>query len=163
MSPFKNTIYSLLCLSFSIIIGAAVYEHLSVWPKAFSAIPKSLTMFQGEYGLESAPFWMAIHPVTLILFLITLILVWRTERRKYVLFSLIGYVIVLITTFIYFVPELISLVTSNFQDSVDVALTKRGSRWEILSLVRLVFLIIIALTLNYGFSKSALCNQVSNR
>ena len=55
------------------------------WPKAYSAPPQSLTMFQGKYAIESGPFWMSIHPVTLVLF-ISLVLNWKSERRKNILY-----------------------------------------------------------------------------
>lgn len=105
----KNIFYVLTCISFCLILGAATYEHIAVWPNAYSEPPRSLTMFQGPYALESAPFWMWVHPVTLLLFLATLGLNWRTEKKKYILLPLAVYFLVLATTFIYFVPELMSL------------------------------------------------------
>ncbi|PHN04390.1 hypothetical protein CRP01_22370 [Flavilitoribacter nigricans DSM 23189 = NBRC 102662] len=150
---YKDLIYALLCLSFAIIIGAAVYEHLAVWPRAYDAPPKSLSMFQGEFGLNPAPFWQSIHPVTLLLFTVTLIISWKTDRRKHVLLPLIGYVLVLITTFIYFVPELMEIVNTEYDDTVNQELTKRASQWESLSLFRLVLLIVLSLVLNIGLTK----------
>ncbi|MCB0445987.1 MAG: hypothetical protein KDD03_00460, partial [Gelidibacter sp.] len=73
MRNYKNIIYAIACLSFSIIIGAAFFEHLAVWPQAYAAPPASLGMFQGDYGLNAGAFWIKIHPVTLILFIITLL------------------------------------------------------------------------------------------
>ncbi|HNQ41189.1 MAG TPA: hypothetical protein PKL22_03805, partial [Saprospiraceae bacterium] len=98
----KNIFYILACISYCLIIGAAVYEHIAVWPVAFSEPPRSLTMFQGNYAIEPALFWKFIHPVTLTLFIITLGLNWKTERKKFILIPLITYIILLIVTFIYF-------------------------------------------------------------
>ena len=67
----KNIFYILACISYCLIIGAAVYEHIAVWPVAFSEPPRSLTMFQGNYAIEPALVWKFIHPVTLTLFIIT--------------------------------------------------------------------------------------------
>ena len=57
----KDIIYSIACLSFAIIIGGAVYEHLNVVPQWSAAPPVSLSMFQGEYGLKPDLFWKIIH------------------------------------------------------------------------------------------------------
>ena len=113
MNNLKNLVYILTCLSFSIIIGAAFYEHLAVWPRAFSAIPASLTMHQGGYGLNAEAFWSIIHPITLALFILTLILFWKTKRRINLLISLLGYLLIIAVTGIYFVPELVAILLLN--------------------------------------------------
>ena len=64
----RDIIYSISCLAFAIMIGGAVYEHLNVVPQWSAAPPVSLSMFQGEYGLNPELFWMSIHPVNIILF-----------------------------------------------------------------------------------------------
>ena len=69
-------------MSISMVLGASVLEHIAVWPHAFAAIPKSLSMFQGEYRFDPEPFWKSIHPTILILFIINLIICWKTERKK---------------------------------------------------------------------------------
>lgn len=141
-------------MSFCLILGAAVYEHIAVWPIAYSEPPRSLTMFQGPYAIESAPFWKSIHPVTLLLLLITLGLNWRTERKKNILIPLIAYFLVLVLTFIYFVPELFSLTQAPYADTVDAALQKRGSRWITLSLIRAAVLVVSAFILLSGLIRS---------
>ncbi len=150
---FKTLIYALACLSFSVVIGAAVYEHVAVVPNWKVAPPVSLSMFQGEYGLNPAPFWIAIHPVTLVLLLASILFFWKTESKKYVLITGIGYLIVLIITFIFFVPELIAITQTTFGQQVDPSLIKRAKLWETLSLVRLSFLIILAIVALIGLTK----------
>lgn len=138
----KNIFYILACISYCLIIGAAVYEHIAVWPVAFSEPPRSLTMFQGNYAIEPALFWKFIHPVTLTLFIITLGLNWKTERKKFILIPLITYIILLIVTFIYFVPELMSLIKTPYSEAVDEVVRKRGSLWITLSSIRLSLIVI---------------------
>jgi hypothetical protein len=142
------------CISFIIVIGGATYEHAAVVPVWSAAPPASLSMFQGEYGLRAANFWIPIHPVTLILLLSALVANWRSTRRTFVLMTLGGYLAVLLITFIYFVPELVSITTSSFNSTVDPELLSRAGRWEFLSLVRLVFLVGLAVSLLFGLSKT---------
>ncbi|MBC7946526.1 MAG: hypothetical protein H7Y42_01505 [Chitinophagaceae bacterium] len=151
---FKNLIYIAAGVSFSIVIGAAVYEHMAVWPRAFKAVPASLTMLQGEYGLNAEVFWKTIHPVTLLLLITTLVMSWKTSRKMNVLATLIGYVIILGITFTYFVPELLSITQTAYADTVDASLTKRGGTWTTLSIVRLFTLIGLAINYFLGLTKS---------
>jgi hypothetical protein len=150
----KDLLYSICCLTFSIMIGGAVYEHINVVPKWAAAPPVSLSMFQGEYGLKPGLFWMIIHPVNLLLFILTLILHWRSARRKNILIVLSAYVVILIVTSLFFVPELISITTTAWSTQVDSELTSRAKLWEILSLVRLGILLVLVLILSTGLTKA---------
>ena len=151
---FRNILYALTCLSFSVIIGAAIYEHTALWPAAFSELPKSLSVFQGPYRLNAGAFWQSVHPVTLLLFGITLVLSWRTRRRKNIVIALAGYVLILIATFTYFVPELLELTGAPYSDTVDPSLQDRAGLWITLSLVRGGILIILALNLLLGLTET---------
>lgn len=148
----KNIFYILNCIFFCLIIGAGVYEHFAVLPVAFSEPPKSLTMFQGDYAIQQATFWKLIHPITLILFIITLALNWRTGRRKSILIALGIYFLILVATFIYFVPQLMHITGTHYSETVDTSLQKSGSLWITLSLVRAVFMVISAFILISGLT-----------
>jgi hypothetical protein len=141
-------------ISFIIVIGGATYEHGAVVPVWASGPPASLSMFQGNYPLRAANFWIPIHPVTLALMAAALILNWRTERRTFILTTLAGYVAILLVTFLYIVPELVYINGSPFSSTVDGVLLRRAKTWEVLSLVRLAFLMLLALSLLYGLSSS---------
>lgn len=151
----KNTFYVLTCISFSIILGAGIYEHVAVWPNAYSEPPQSLTMFQGKYALESAPFWMSIHPVTLVLFITALVLNWKSERRKNILIPLVIYMTILVITSIYFVPELISINNTSYAEKIDADLRKRGNTWIALSLIRACILVAADFILLLGLTRPA--------
>jgi hypothetical protein len=150
----KDILYALSCLFFTIMIGGAVYEHIVLVPKWAAAPPVSLSMFQGEYGLNPGPFWMIIHPTILFSFTVTLIMHRKTERRKPLATVFITYAIILIITSIYFVPELLSITSSAFSSTPDAQLIKRASLWEMLSLVRLGVLLVSAVVLFLGLAKS---------
>jgi hypothetical protein len=156
---FKNILYAISCISFTIILGAAVYEHIAVWPNAFAAAPRSLTMFQGEYPLHAQPFWLTIHPVTLILFITCLAFHWKTERRNYVLITFSGYVLILISTAIFFVPTLLSITKMQYADIVNEDMTRLGQLWITLSLIRGAILLGLSCLLIMGLTKSAVVLQ----
>jgi hypothetical protein len=150
----KEILYSLCCLGFAIMIGGAVYEHVVLVPKWSAAPPVSLSMFQGQYGLQPGSFWMSVHPVNLLLFAATLIAHWKTAARKNIMITLGTYMSVLVITAIYFVPELLAITTTAFSNTADAGLTNRAGMWESLSLVRLALLIVVALVLFTGLTKT---------
>jgi hypothetical protein len=149
----KNIIYAFSCLSFAVVIGAAIYEHIAVVPRWSAAAPASLSMFQGNYALNPAPFWKIIHPVTLLLLITSIILFWKTGSRQNLLITSAGYVVILIITFVHFVPELIAITGTPWSQTVDASLTKRAKLWETLSLVRLAVLIVLSIVLLMGLTR----------
>ena len=141
------------CISFIIVIGGATYEHAAVVPVWTAAVPKSLHMFQGEFGLAASNFWIPVHPITMIILVSGLIANWKTDRRNYVLVTIIGYAGVLGVTFVYFVPELMSIIQSSYSATIHAELTRRALQWQTLSLARLVFMVVLAIVLLFGLSK----------
>lgn len=150
----RTFVLILASICFIIVIGGATYEHAAVVPVWASAPPASLSMFQGTYALKAANFWIPVHPLTLVLLSAALILNWRTERRNFILMTIGGYLAVMVITFLYFVPELMSITGSTFSSVVDDGLRERARTWELLSLVRLGFLILLAVSLLIGLSRS---------
>jgi hypothetical protein len=140
-------------ISFVTVIGGATYEHLAVVPVWSAAVPASLTMFQGGYALAAQRFWIPIHPVTLILLITALVLNWNTARRKFIIATIVGYAAVLAITTVWFVPELLAITRSTYSNAIDPLLTQRGATWELYSLIRLAFLILLAISLLFGLSK----------
>lgn len=147
---FPNILHILASIAFITIIGAAIYEHAAVVPVWSAAPPRSLSMFQGEYGLQAVNFWKPVHPVTLLLLAAALIANWRQPRRRQLLITSGGYVLVLIITGLYFVPELIAITTSTYSPAVSGDLTGRAKAWEAFSLARLSGLLMLAVVLLYG-------------
>lgn len=151
----KNLIYALTCLSFSLILGGAAFEHVTIIPIMSMAPPRSLAMFQGDFGLHPESFWSIVHPVTVLLFLATLILNWKSAARRSVLISFAGYIVILAISAVYFIPEVKAIMGTTYSDTVDPILTKRTDLWEMLSLARLGIAILLSLILFLGLTKSA--------
>lgn len=110
--------------------GAQLFAVLVIVGTVTQAPPRSLAMYAGEYGYNSAPFWEQVPPLVLLLLLVALAANWRTTRRRYV-FVAIG-AFVLAGLFAGFVagPLQGELVATPFADSVDPALTALAARWH---------------------------------
>jgi hypothetical protein len=148
----RIAVLAIAAISLVIVAGGAVYEHLAVVPQWSAAPPASLTMFQGEYGLAAGRFWPFAHAVTVVLLTTALFLNWRTPARSFISITLCGYVVLLVVTSVYFLPELGAITRTTYQPVTDAALTARAARWELLSLVRLALLLVLAFVLMLGLT-----------
>ena len=153
MKAIKTILLILAAISFINVIGAGLYEHIAAIPRWKLAPPSSLTMFQGQYGINPGAFWQKIHPVTLVLLIAALVANWKTGRRKYIFITIAGYAIAIGVTFLYFVPELLSIIHTAYQPTVDQGLVSRANVWEKLSIVRLVYCIGLASILLFSLTK----------
>ena len=147
---------SLIALNifWGILMGAVVYSHLIFFPVFLSNLPDSASIVNAEYGFRDAPFWMSIHPVMLVLYVIALGLNWKNSfRRNVIVISLAVYVVVLIITGIYFVPELLAFVASPESNVSPAEWLVRGQRWQIFSWIREAFLHGIQIMLLYSLTK----------
>ena len=155
MNTFRTIVLILASISFIIVIGGSVYEHVGIVPVWTSSAPASLAMFQGEYAITPFKFWIPIHPITLGLLILALLFNWRTERRSFILTTITGYVLVIAATFFWFVPQLMTIVETAYSATIDAELTHRAQSWEFWSQVRLASMLVMAFILLFGLSKSS--------
>ncbi len=141
---FSNILLIMASIAFITTIGAAIYEHATIVPVLSIAPPRSLSMFQGEYGIQPTNFWMPVHPVTILLLAAAMIANWKQPRRKQILIVFCGYLLILVITAAYFVPELLAITTSTYSAAMSADLTVRANMWEKLSLLRLSMLLVLA-------------------
>lgn len=120
-----------------ILLGGIVYAHVVFFPPYLSGLPNSAVLVNGPYPMHDEYFWMLIHPLAVLSLIVALILNWKIPaRRKLIAVPLIVYVMALVVTSLYFVPEL-----RNFKNSPNMTVSPaewyaRGQRWQHLSWTR---------------------------
>ena len=124
-------------LLMGILLGGIVYSHIVFFPAYLSALPNSAALVNGPYALHDEYFWTLIHPIAILSLIVSLALNWKIPaRRKLIAVPLIVYVLAIVVTALYFVPEL-----RAFKNSPNMAVTPaewyaRGQRWQHLSWTR---------------------------
>jgi hypothetical protein len=138
------------------LLGGIAYSHLVLFPVYLSALPDSAAVVNGPYGIHEARFWMTIHPLLVLSLVVSLVLNWGTrERRRLILFSLAVYVLVIVVSALYFIPELVAFERSP-QSSIPAAeWLARGRRWQRLSWVRGAMMYASFLPLLFALAKQA--------
>jgi uncharacterized membrane protein len=120
-----------------IMLGGIVYSHTAFFPVYLSDLPNSAVVVNGKYALNEAPFWMTVHPLLILSLIIALALNWKFKaRRKLIALSFGIYIVALIVTSVYFVPELIAFAKSPESNLPASEWLARGYRWQNLSLIR---------------------------
>lgn len=153
----KTIVLFLVIYLWATLLGGIVYEHIVLHPVYLSALPDSSVLVNGKYGLLQAKFWQMIHPILVTLLVVSFVLNWGWKvRRNLISVSVIIYAFVLISTFIYFVPELMQFQNSpNLPDVSPAEWFARGQRWQILSIVRGVVMFAGFLPLLFALTKPA--------
>jgi hypothetical protein len=119
------------------LLGGIAYSHLVYFPVYLSDLPASAVVVNGPYGLNDGIFWMIIHPLLIISLTGALVLNWNSSsRRKLIALSFVVYVIVLLVSLFYFVPELILFKHSPESTVPATEWLARGRRWQRLSWLR---------------------------
>ena len=124
-------------LLMGILLGGIVYSHIVYFPVYLSALPDSAVLVNGPYALHEERFWFLIHPVAILSLIVSLTLNWKIRaRRKLIAIPLVVYLLALVVTTLYFVPEL-----QNFHNSPNLNISRaewfaRGQRWQYLSWIR---------------------------
>lgn len=156
MSKARNLSLFTTVLLWATLVGAIMYSHIVFLPSYLHHLPASTSLIKGPYGLVDERFWMLIHPVLILSLLAAILLNWKLqERRKYMLSAVGIYVIVLITTFSFFVPELKAFADSANSNLTAAEWLQRGKRWEMLSWVRGAFMYLGFALLLFSFAKSS--------
>jgi len=119
------------------LLGGIAYAHLVYFPVYLSALPDSAVVVNGTYGLSEGIFWMIIHPLLVLSLIISLTLNWKNRRRrKLILMTLLTYIVVLLVSALYFIPELGAFKHSPESSISPADWLARGQRWQRLSWLR---------------------------
>src|SRR6187551_3681175 len=108
VSPFRiklaNIFVFALTLFYIIMLGGGNYEQLNVTHTITSDLPKSLSMMQGPYGFNPVKFWVIFRPITILLFILSLIFNWSISRarRNLLMVSFLIDIATTVATFLYF-------------------------------------------------------------
>jgi hypothetical protein len=139
MPKLKLRTISLMVSTFlyGVFLGGIVYAHLVFFPPYLSGLPNSALLVNGPYALHDEYFWMLIHPLAVLSLIVSLALNWKIKtRRNLIMIPLALYIVALIVTSLYFVPELRDFKSSPTMSGSPAHWLARGQRWQHLSWTR---------------------------
>ncbi|HEX8150077.1 MAG TPA: hypothetical protein VF591_23035 [Pyrinomonadaceae bacterium] len=132
-----NTSLMLSVVLWGTLLGGIAYSHLVYFPVYLSALPDSAVVVNGPYGLNEATFWATIHPPLILSLAFALAANWRLRaRRRLIAVSFAVYLLVLVVSAAYFIPELGNFARSPQSGVPPAEWLARGRRWQRLSWAR---------------------------
>lgn len=143
------------------IVGGILYSHTATLPSLLLHLPESSVLENGPFPLKDEAFWKMIHPFTILFTVLALVINWKnTAMRKYIVYAAVIYILALIATFTYFVPEIQEFVKSNQNTSVPASeWLSRGHRWLQLSWIRGSFMFLGFILMLVALTKTGLSKQ----
>jgi hypothetical protein len=117
--------------------GAQIFETVLIVPTWTAAPPASLSMFQGEFGLDFKTFWIVFHSLHELTFVVALVYSWKLrEVRPWIVVLLIIHMAVRIWTVAYFAPTIIAFQRMPYSATIDPALVEKAAQWRTLNIIR---------------------------
>ena len=135
-------------LFYFLMNGAQIFETAVIVPKWTAAPPDSLHFFKGPYKLDFKVFWIVMHTLHEITFIVAIVCCWQLiPVRNWLLLLFIIHFAARVWTLAYFAPNIIS-----FQKIADTAqatteLLKRAVQWRNLNYLRVAIFLMVSLAL----------------
>jgi hypothetical protein len=124
-------------LIYFIMNGAGIFETAVIIPKWTASPPESFQIFKGEYGIDLKIFWIVMHSVHEITFIIAIIFCWQIDGvREYLLMLFVVHFAVRAWTLAYFVPNIIEFQKIANTGETVLGIADRAARWKNLNYIR---------------------------
>lgn len=110
-------------------IGAQLFALYVVAKTVSAAPPRSFAILVGEYRYDSSAFWDMFPPIVFVLFILALVVNWKTRRRNLVLIALTVFVAQALLMMFVVEPDFNEMKLIGFRDEVDPVLQSRAATW----------------------------------
>jgi hypothetical protein len=135
-------------LVYFLMNGAQVFETAVIVPKWTASPPDSFQLFKNPYGLDLKTFWIVIHSLHEVTFIIAIAFCWKIDfARNWLLILFATHFAVRVWTLAYFAPNIIEFQKIANNASAGIDLMKRVSLWKTLNYIRVGVFIAVSIGL----------------
>jgi hypothetical protein len=134
-------------LIYFLMNGAQIFETAVIVPKWTAAPPDSFQMFKGSYGLDFKSFWIVIHSLHEITFILAIIFCWKLDIRNWLLILFAIHFAVRVWTLAYFAPNIIEFQQLANANGTHADLLSRTTLWRNLNYLRVGIFVLISIGL----------------
>ncbi len=135
-------------LAYFLMNGAQIFETAVIVPKWTASAPESFQMFKDKHGLDFKPFWIAIHSLHEITFILAIICCWQLGPiRNWLLILFAIHFGVRAWTLAYFAPNIIEFQKIANGANYSGDLISRVNLWRALNYVRVAIFIAVSIGL----------------
>jgi hypothetical protein len=138
MTRARDLSLALAIFVWATILGGIVYSHIVWFPPYLAGLPRTSALAN---TIHDEAFWLLVHPLAILSLAAAVALNWKVQaRRNLLLVTIMIYAVAIITTAIYFVPELQAFRASQSSNVGPAEWYVRGQNWQHLSWVRGAFM-----------------------
>lgn len=135
-------------LIYFLMNGAQIFETIVIIPKWTAYPPESFLIFKGKYGLDFKAFWIGMHCIHEITFILAIIFCWKIEPiRNWLLILFAVHFGVRVWTLAYFAPNIIEFQQIANTTSAGNDLITRATLWRNLNYLRVGIFIAVSVGL----------------
>jgi hypothetical protein len=135
-------------LIYFLMNGAQIFETAVIVPKWTASPPESFQMFKGKYGLDFKAFWIALHSIHELTFILTIIFCWKLDPiRNWLLILFAIHFAVRVWTLAYFAPNIIEFQKIANTTNIGTELLNRTTLWRTLNYVRVGIFVAVSIGL----------------
>ena len=150
----------LLLIGFSFMqAGANLFATTVNVSTLVEAPPASLAMVQGEYVFNPSIFWDNFPNYMLFVIVLTLILNWKTNLRKWIIIGSTVWLISALVAIVFLEPVQTEFLSSEYSNTVDPELKKIGLKWFNISLLFFSISVLSGLVYITGFVKNQIRSE----
>jgi uncharacterized membrane protein len=152
---FRTAALMASVIIFGTMFGGGIYAAAVYFPAYLSDLPNSAVVVTGKYGLHEGFFWVPIHLLAILSLIIALATNWKTARRRPLLIGAGLYVLTMVVTQLYFLPELSNFARSASSNISAADWLVRTRRWQLWNVVRGIVLFVMLVQFLLALSRSA--------
>lgn len=132
-------------LVYFLMNGAQIFETAVIVPKWTASPPESFQLLGGKYGLNLKTFWIVVHSIHELTFVLALIFCWKIiPVRNWVLLLFVLHMAVRAWTLLYFAPNIIAFQSIANGSVPEADLLAKANLWRTLNYVRVSLFVLIS-------------------
>lgn len=139
-----------LCITtliYFLINGAQIFETFVIVSKWTASPPESLHYFRGKYAMDLKTFWIIIHSIHEITFILALVFCWKLDIRNSLLILFVIHFAVRLWTILYFAPNIMEFERIANSENSTQNLIGKATLWRNLNYIRVGIFIAVSIAL----------------
>lgn len=136
-----------LCITtllYFLMNGAQLFETFVIIPKWAASPPESLHYFKGKYGMDLKTFWIVLHSIHEITFILAIVFCWKLDIRTPLLILFAIHFAVRVWTILYFAPNVLEFQRIANSENITQNLLDKATLWRNLNYIRVSIFVAVS-------------------
>ena len=139
-----------LCITtliYFVMNGAQIFETFVIVSKWTASPPESLHYFRGKYAMDLKTFWIIIHSIHEITFILAIVFCWKLEIRTSLLILFAIHFVVRVWTILYFAPNIMEFERIANSENRAQNFIDKATLWRNLNYIRVGIFLAVSIAL----------------